>query len=196
MAQKRSKRPARKKTATRKSAKKGRGSARKLAGESAAAAGGDRVAQLQRLIAVMVEAGAVEVELEEEGAKLRVRLKEEVPAVSYGAPHVLPHAPASGPQAGAPVPPGGEAPASAETLPGTEIFHSPMLGTFYRAPSPESEPFVHNGERVGPDATLCIIEAMKVMNEIKAEREMEIVDILVQNGDPVEYGQPLFVIKV
>ncbi|MBZ0153154.1 MAG: acetyl-CoA carboxylase biotin carboxyl carrier protein, partial [Planctomycetes bacterium] len=88
---------------------------------------------------------------------------------------------------------GSAAPAAAE--PQGEVFKSPMLGTFYRSPSPEAEPFVKPGDRVGADRTLCIIEAMKVMNEIKAEREFEILDILVKNGDPVEFGQPLFLIR-
>jgi len=70
-----------------------------------------------------------------------------------------------------------------------------MLGTFYRAASPEAEPFAKPGDRASADTTLCIIEAMKVMNEIKAEREFEILEVLVKNGDPVEFGQPLFLIR-
>ena len=73
-----------------------------------------------------------------------------------------------------------------------EVFVSPMVGTFYRAPSPEAESFVDIGERVTADTTLCVIEAMKVMNEIKAEMEGQIAAILVENGEPVEFGQPLF----
>ncbi|MFN6192693.1 MAG: acetyl-CoA carboxylase biotin carboxyl carrier protein, partial [Planctomycetota bacterium] len=75
------------------------------------------------------------------------------------------------------------------------VYKSPMLGTFYRAASPEAEPFCKVGDRVSADKTLCIIEAMKVMNEIKAEREFEILEILVKNGEPVEFGQPLFLIR-
>jgi oxaloacetate decarboxylase alpha subunit len=70
-----------------------------------------------------------------------------------------------------------------------------MLVTFYRAASPEAEAFVKVGDRVSGERTLCIIEAMKVMNEIKAEREFEILEILVKNGEPVEFGQPLFLIR-
>jgi acetyl-CoA carboxylase biotin carboxyl carrier protein len=87
------------------------------------------------------------------------------------------------------------APADSGPPPGTEHFTSPMVGTFYRAPSPESEPFVQSGDKVGPETTLCIIEAMKVMNEIKAERNAEIIEVLVENGAPIEFGQPLFLIK-
>jgi acetyl-CoA carboxylase biotin carboxyl carrier protein len=70
-----------------------------------------------------------------------------------------------------------------------------MVGTFYRAASPEAEPFAAVGQRVGPDTTICIIEAMKVMNEIKAETAGVITAILVENGEPVEFGQPLFLIQ-
>ncbi len=73
---------------------------------------------------------------------------------------------------------------------------APMVGTFYRAPSPEDEPFVRVGDRVQPDDTLCILEAMKLMNEIKSEQAGEISEIMVENGEMVEYGQPLFRIKV
>jgi acetyl-CoA carboxylase biotin carboxyl carrier protein len=96
-------------------------------------------------------------------------------------------APAAAPAGGA------AAPAAAE--PKGEVFKSPMLGTFYRAASPEAEAFCKAGDRVHGDRTLCIIEAMKVMNEIKAEREFEILEILVKNGEPVEFGQPLFLIR-
>jgi acetyl-CoA carboxylase biotin carboxyl carrier protein len=74
-------------------------------------------------------------------------------------------------------------------------IESPMVGTFYRSPSPDSEPFSEVGTRVDEESVVCIIEAMKVMNEIKAELRGEIVELLVENGDPVEYGQPLFLVK-
>ncbi len=72
---------------------------------------------------------------------------------------------------------------------------SPMVGTFYRAPDPSSEPFIEIGETVQPNQTLCIIEAMKLMNEIEAEVAGVVEDILVKNGEPVEYGQKLFAVK-
>ncbi len=91
--------------------------------------------------------------------------------------------------------------ASTETAPGAieETLHwvkSPIVGTFYRAPSPNAKPFVEIGDLVAVGATLCIIEAMKLMNEITAEVSGTIVKILAENGQPVEYGQPLFGIKV
>jgi len=75
------------------------------------------------------------------------------------------------------------------------MITSPIVGTFYRAASPTSEPFVRLGSHVDPDAVVCIIEAMKLMNEIQAETSGEVVKIYVENGQPVEYGQPLFGIK-
>ncbi len=77
----------------------------------------------------------------------------------------------------------------------TAEFKSPMVGTFYRAPSPESPPYSTEGDKVNKDTVICIIEAMKVMNEIKAEMEGEILEILVENGEAVEFGQPLFLIR-
>jgi len=75
------------------------------------------------------------------------------------------------------------------------MIPSPIVGTFYRSASPNSDPFVKIGSRVEPDSVVCIIEAMKLMNEIQAETSGEIVKIYVENGQPVEYGQPLFGIK-
>jgi len=152
----------------------------------------DRLVQLERLIELMVQKDVVEVELEESGTRWRVR-RTEPHAVTYAAqaPMAMPplamhnaagahHAPAA---------------AAAPAEPQGEVFKSPMLGTFYRATSPDAEPFVKVGDRVSADKTLCIIEAMKVMNEIKAEREFEILEVLVKNGEPVEFGQPMFLIR-
>ena len=155
--------------------------------------GSDRLAELQLLIQVMVEQDVVEVEYEDQGTRWRVRRKDPQ-AVAFAAPAAMAlpavHAPAV--VAAAPA----HSPASAPAAePQGEVFKSPMLGTFYRAASPEAEPFAKVGDKVSAETTLCIIEAMKVMNEIKAEREFEILDILVKNGEPVEFGQPLFLIK-
>lgn len=78
---------------------------------------------------------------------------------------------------------------------GEFVITAPMVGTFYRAPAPDAEPFVEVGDVVEPGQTVCIVEAMKLMNEIEAERRGKIVKILVENEDPVEYGQPLFILK-
>ncbi len=151
----------------------------------------ERVAQIQRVIDLMVESGAVEVELESGGSRLRVRLKEDAPIPTIIAQPGIPpavHVPPSVAPSGAPL-------AAEEDEAEGEVFTSPMVGTLFQAPSPEAEPFVQVGDRVGPDTTLCIIEAMKVMNEIKAEMEGQITAILVENGEPVEFGQPLFRVK-
>jgi acetyl-CoA carboxylase biotin carboxyl carrier protein len=155
----------------------------------------DRLTQLERLIELMVQKDVVEVELEEGSTRWRVRRTEPHP-VTYAAPTAMampamtmaPSAPSHGGHAPAPS-------AAAVPEPQGEVFKSPMLGTFYRAASPDAEPFVKAGDRVTADRTLCIIEAMKVMNEIKAEREFEVLELLVKNGEPVEFGQPLFLIR-
>jgi acetyl-CoA carboxylase biotin carboxyl carrier protein len=161
---------------------------------SGARPGGDRLGQLERLIELMVQKDVVEVELEEGGTRWRVR-RTEPQAVAFAAPPAM-TMPAMAmshalPQATGPAP----AAATAAAEPQGEVFKSPMLGTFYRAASPEAEPFVKVGDKVAADRTLCIIEAMKVMNEIKAEREFEVLEVLVKNGEPVEFGQPLFLIR-
>ena len=80
-------------------------------------------------------------------------------------------------------------------LPDGDIITSPMVGTFYRAASPDSKPFVEKGQKVSKGDTLCILEAMKMMNQVNAETGGTIIDILVDDAEPVEFGQPLFVIK-
>lgn len=82
-----------------------------------------------------------------------------------------------------------------ESEPGLHVINSPIVGTFFRAPSPTSDPFVTIGAQVEPDTVVCIIEAMKLMNEIQAEIGGEIAKIYVENGQPVEYGQPLFGVR-
>jgi len=140
----------------------------------------------------MVQKDVVEVELEEGSTRWRVR-RTEPQTVTYAAPPAMAMPALAVPHA-APAPSHGAAPGAAAEPQG-EVFKSPMLGTFYRAASPEAEAFAKVGDRVTADRTLCIIEAMKVMNEIKAEREFEILEILVKNGEPVEFGQPLFLIR-
>ncbi len=153
-------------------------------------AGEDRLAQLERLVDMMVARDVVEVELEEGGARWRVR-RTEPQAVTYAAaPQMAIAAPAAGAAAATA---GAAEPAVAE--PQGELFKSPMLGTYYQSASPDAEPFAKVGDRVTSDTTLCIIEAMKVMNEIKAERDFEILEVLVKNGEPVEFGQPMFLIR-
>jgi len=87
------------------------------------------------------------------------------------------------------------APEKPAPAPERKTVNSPMVGTFYRAPSPEAKPFVQVGDAVAKGDTLCIIEAMKLLNEIEAEEDGTVKEVLVENGQPVEYGQPLFVIE-
>ena len=103
-------------------------------------------------------------------------------------------APAAAPVAAAPAA-APAAPAAPAAAPAGETIDSPIVGTFYRSSAPGVDAFVKIGSRVEPDTTVCIIEAMKVMNEIKAEKSGVIKEILAENGQPVEYGQPLFVIE-
>lgn len=148
---------------------------------------------LKKLISLMNENGLVEVELEEEGRKVRLR-KGGMPSggsepEASARLTAIPEGAASPP---APAPGGAAGEAFEENL---VEFSSPMVGTFYRAPSPESAPFVKEGDRVHVGTVLCIIEAMKVMNEIKSEMEGEIVQVLAHNEEAVEFNQPLYLIR-
>ena len=194
-----SKKASRAQTAPRKAsprkASQRKGATRKKAASGVKTPTNDRVDEIQRVIGVMVEAGAVEVEMEEpDGGRLRIRLKEDPPV------SVMPYAAAAAPVQAAPAmggtvaDMGGDAAAAIDDG-RRQVFKSPMVGTFYRAPSPEAEVYVQVGDRIQIDSTLCILEAMKVMNEIKAEMEGTVVEILAQNGEAVEFGQPLFVIE-
>jgi len=132
-------------------------------------------------------------DFEYENERVRVRLSKGI--VGTAAPMVA-AAPAVASQPGA-VAPAQPAPAAepADETAGLEIISSPIVGTFYRAPGPDKDPFVKEGSKVSPDSVVCIVEAMKLMNEIQAEVSGEIVKIFVENGQPVEYGQPLFGVK-
>jgi acetyl-CoA carboxylase biotin carboxyl carrier protein len=158
---------------------------------------------IQKLIRMMKNDGLGELELEDQKSGLRVRLKRAGEAPQPPAPLVQLMHGAVPPPAAAPPPLGGPslpAAAAGDATPaqaapaGTPIV-SPMVGTFYRSPSPDAEPFVGVGTKISVDSRLCIIEAMKVMNEIKSEIEGEILEILAENGEPVEFGQPLFLVK-
>jgi acetyl-CoA carboxylase biotin carboxyl carrier protein len=144
--------------------------------------GDDRVVELtRRLAAVLSELGLAEVEVESQDVRVRVQR-----AVSP--------APAAGPAA-APLAVGADRPVVVDVeSPALVALESPMVGTFYRAPSPNAEPFVNEGDVVKEGQVLCIIEAMKLMNEIEAKVGGRIAKILVDNGQAVEYGQPLFLI--
>jgi len=150
---------------------------------------------LKQLVKLMVDNDLTELDMEGENEKVRLKRGGGEPTVSYAAPPPA-AAPAQPPQPAAPAPGDGgdntDENRSAET---GETITSPMVGTFYAAPSPDAENFVKVGDRVGADTIVCLIEAMKVFNEIKAEQAGVIEKVLVETGQAVEYGEPLFQIK-
>jgi acetyl-CoA carboxylase biotin carboxyl carrier protein len=160
--------------------------------------------ELRELIQLVREHEFTEFELEREGFRVRFRRGAEVnePGAAGGGAHEPDVSATSGPVArettvtsGAPVHPGAKAQTEASEDQDLHIIPSPIVGTFYRAASPNAEAFVKIGSHVEPDQVVCIIEAMKLMNEITADIAGEVAKIYVENGQPVEYGQPLFGIK-
>lgn len=162
---------------------------------------------LRGLIEAIDESGIDSLEITRAGTRIRVsKTPPAAPAASGGASAPVTHI-AAAPNSAAPAPPAsapaaegspaasGEAeqPKADDTSHLTEIT-SPMVGTFYRSPSPEAPPYIEVGSRVTKGQTLCILEAMKLMNELEAEVDGTVKQILVDNGDPVEYGQTLFLI--
>lgn len=161
--------------------------------------------ELRELINLLRENGLAELELENEGFRVRLR-RESAPAESSHAAAPVPQpvpapapdksaAPAAEPVATGPAHPGTQAATAAALDQDLHIITSPIVGTFYRSASPAAEPFVKIGTNVEQETVVCIIEAMKLMNEIQAEASGEVVKIYVENGQPVEYGQPLFGIQ-
>ena len=149
--------------------------------------------KLKKLIDLVEESGIAEIEVTEGEEKVRItRSLAAAPQALYAAPAPLAHAPA--PVAAAPVA-AAPAPAAAPAADLGNAQKSPMVGTFYRAPSPASPAFVEVGQNVKAGDTLCIIEAMKLMNEIEADRSGVVKAVLAEDGQPVEYGEPLFIIE-
>jgi len=145
--------------------------------------------KLKKLIDLVQESGIGEIEITEGEEKVRISRQSSAPAPMIMA------SPAMQPMvAGAPAPVLAPA-AAAAPQPSGHTLKSPMVGTFYRAPSPGSPPFVEVGQAVSKGQTLCIIEAMKLLNEIESDVSGTVKAILVENGQPVEYGQPLFLIE-
>ncbi len=160
------------------------------------------VREIKALVTLMHEFGLVELEIEDKKGKVRlVRGNLGADGVEPGRVPPVPAAPAprvakKSRGAAQPAPtngPTGSAPV--ELGPGQQLVESPMVGTFYRAASPDAAPFVEEGSSVRKGQALCIIEAMKMMNEIEAPAAGRIVRILCDNGQPVQYGQPLMVIE-
>jgi len=152
-----------------------------MAGKRTAAPDQRAVTELARQLgALLAELGLTEIEVDLGGARVRLARAPAPPAVAVARGVA---------SAERPVPVADVAPTSAITI------EAPMVGTFYRAPSPTAEPYVRDGDVVKEGQVLCIIEAMKLMNEIEAKASGRISRILVENGQPVEYGQPLFLIE-
>ena len=146
---------------------------------------------IKAIIDLMKKNSITEFELEQENAKLRLKrgLNGGIPATQPDDAVPMIPLPMSAQTTAA-------APTTASAANTGEIdIKSPMIGTFYRSPSPEAATYIEPGSDVGPDSVVCIIEAMKVMNEIKAEVKGVITQILVENGKPVEFGQPLFKVR-
>jgi acetyl-CoA carboxylase biotin carboxyl carrier protein len=147
--------------------------------------------KIRRLVELMNEHKLSEIDLQQGDTRIRLRGAREPKAVTVETYRAAPAAEAA-PRAVADQPAKAAPPAPEGNF---ELIKSPMVGTFYSSPNPDSPPFVKVGDHVGPESTVCIIEAMKVFNEISAEVTGKVVAILAENGDPVEYGQPLYKVE-
>jgi acetyl-CoA carboxylase biotin carboxyl carrier protein len=162
------------------------------------------IRKIKKLIELLEDSSLTEIEIVEGEESVRLSrvgiianptsvqpISANVQAAAWSAP-----GPLSPEAVSAPPPPGqGTASEAEEVIPEGELVRAPMVGTFYDAPSPEAEPFVRLGQQVSEGETMCIIEAMKMFNQIEAEASGTVVAILVENGQPVEFDQPLFVIR-
>ena len=157
------------------------------------------IKEIRTLIDLMKKNGVAVFKMEREGFKITLKTSEATvshsvvtsqPMVTYSGPAAQPaSAPAAAPAASAP------APAAAPAASGGIEIKSPMVGTFYSSPSPDSPTFVSVGQEITPDTVICIIEAMKVMNEVKAEVAGTVTEICADNGKPVQFGQVMFRLK-
>lgn len=150
--------------------------------------------EIQDLIRFVAKSGVTEVEVEREGFKIVI--KAERPTTEYHAvvpQQIMMPAPVAAAPAAAPAP-AAPAPAAAPAAEGGVNIKSPMIGTFYRSGGPDKEPFVKVGDRVEKGQVVCIIEAMKLFNEIESEVSGVVTKVLVENASPVEYDQPLFLV--
>jgi acetyl-CoA carboxylase biotin carboxyl carrier protein len=145
--------------------------------------------KLKTLIDLVAESGIAELEVTEGEDKVRIAKFSPAPVAPTSSTTLM-----TAPVPGTPAAAGAAAATAPEPEPTGHVVKSPMVGTFYRSPSPGAAAFVELGQSVKPGDTLCIIEAMKLLNEIEAEVGGVVKQILVENGQPVEYGQPLFVI--
>ncbi|MEY3143404.1 MAG: Acetyl-CoA biotin carboxyl carrier [Planctomycetota bacterium] len=151
------------------------------------------IRKLKELVRLMVENDLTELDIRDEQETVTVKRPGVHAVPQVVAAPVMAAAPVAAAPAAAPAAAAAAAPAAVkESLPAIE---SPMVGTFYATPGPDKAPFVSVGSKVGPDTTVCLIEAMKIFNEIKAETSGTVEEVLVKSGQPVEFGQPLFRIR-
>ncbi len=154
------------------------------------------IRKLKELVRLMSTNDLVELDLRDKDEQVTIRRPspQAAPQIVHHAPVMA--APAVAAPAGAPVAaPAAAAPAARDSDAGLIKIESPMVGTFYASPSPDKPPFITAGASVGPETVVCLVEAMKIFNEIKAGCSGTIERVLVKSGDPVEFGQPLFLVK-
>lgn len=151
---------------------------------------------IKNLLTLISESDVNEVAIEEGDFKIKVKKTADVEHITYNQPMQQAHAPVpiAAPVASAPASTDTAEVAPQPTVAG-DVVKSPIVGTYYKSPSPDSDPFVNVGEKINKGQTLCIVEAMKIMNEIEAEFSGTLVEILVNDGQAVEFDQPLFIIK-
>jgi len=151
------------------------------------------LAYLKKIVRIVEQSGVDEIEIEEEGLRVRIARNSHTNNAAPGSAITINQTPAAAAPAPAPQPEG--SPSSVLSEIKYHEIKSPIVGTFYRAPAPDADPYVNIGQIVQDKTVLCIIEAMKLMNEIESDISGKIVKILVENGQPVEYNQTLFLIE-
>jgi acetyl-CoA carboxylase biotin carboxyl carrier protein len=153
------------------------------------------IRKVKKLIELLEESQVAEIEIHEGEESVRIsRMPQSAPAATHYPPMAMMAAHAPAPAAAPAAAPAPEA-AEESAIPAGHNVTSPMVGTFYEAPSPGAKPFVQVGQQVSVGDTLCIIEAMKMLNQIESDKDGKVTARLVENGQPVEFGQPLFVIS-
>ena len=152
------------------------------------------IRKIKKLIELLEESGIAEIEIKEGEEAVRISRMPPVGAVQPLTQVVHAAAPAALAPRGPELPPAAEG-AAGKPKPNEHVITAPMVGTFYAAPPPGAKPFVEIGDEIKVGQVLCVIEAMKMMNQIEADKAGRIASIMARNGDPVEFGQPLFVIE-
>ena len=159
------------------------------------------IRKVKKLIELLEESGIAEIEIKEGEESVRISRQGTLPPMAAPVQYALPAAPAFAPAAAPAAPAVPAAPAAPAAAPASAAARTenavtaPMVGTYYASPSPGAKVFVEIGSEVKAGQTLCIIEAMKMMNQIESDRSGKVVAILANNGEPVEFGQPLFIVE-